>query len=225
MDLKEWKIISKQVDKRILKKIKPLVDNLVLEFDLNDHSVYGSIANLAHRFQYQKNTFATTDELKDLIKKKEELKSVYEVITDEQYTVKEQIQTLKREELKINKLFGSFDWQVRSQERLFGTITLDATDAKSSKKVREGLRDFFGSWGGSECIYMFDDGREISCYYNADDSDLFLSMDIEKISSKEFLEAFTELGIKISFDGIQVFIDGKKEQFEKFEALISEFKA
>ena len=224
MNEKEWKARSKLIDKKVSKIIKPLADSLVLEFDLSDRSAYESIVGVAKNLKYEKNVFAITNDLKVLIKKKKELESVRDVVWDELQVVEKKIRQLKREELKINKLFSNFNWQILPRERIFDIITLSIKDRDISDDLQKRLDNFFGSWGGSECIYMFDDGREISCYHNRDDADLNLDLNIKKISPKEVLEAFNELGIKISFDGIQASIEEKKERLKRYEDLISEFK-
>lgn len=224
MNKKEWEARNKLIDKKVSKTIKPLADSLILEFDLNDRSAYGSIVDAANNLKYEKNVFAITKDLKALIKKREELESVRDIVWDELQVVEKQIKQLKREELKINKLLSNFNWQISLRERIFDIITLSIKDRDISDDLQKRLDAFFGSWGGSECIYMFDDGREISCYHNRDDAELNLSLNIKKISSKEVLEAFNELGIKISFDGIQASIEEKKERLKRYEDLIAEFK-
>lgn len=224
MNKKEWEAKNKRIDEKVSKIIKPLADSLVLEFDLSDRSAYESIVGVAKNLKYEKNVFAITNDLKVLIKKKKELESVRDVVWDELQVVEKKIRQLKREELKINKLFSNFNWQILPRERIFDIITLSIKDRDISDDLQKRLDNFFGSWGGSECIYMFDDGREISCYHNRDDADLNLDLNIKKISPKEVLEAFNELGIKISFDGIQASIEEKKERLKRYEDLISEFK-
>lgn len=224
MNKKEWEARNKLIDKKVSKIIKPLADSLSLEFDLSDRSAYGSIVDAANNLKYEKNVFVITDDLKALIKKRKELGSVRDIVWDELEVMGKKIKQLKREELKINKLFSNFNWQILSRERIFDTISLSIKDRDISDDLQKRLDAFFGSWGGSECIYMFDDGREIRSYHNRDDAELNLDLNIKEISSKEVLEAFNELGIKISFDGIRASIEEKKERLKRFEDLISEFK-
>jgi hypothetical protein len=201
-----------------------LADGLISEFDLSEYAVYRAIGDACNKLQYKKSIFAINDDLKMLIKRKEELELTRDLMGTERSTMEKQISQLKREELKINKLFSNFTWEIRPKESLGDSITIDVVDDRFSNDLQKRLDDFFGSWGGSECIYMFEDGREISCYHNRDDGDIHIYIRLDEISSKELLEAFSVLGIKISFDGIQEFIDEKKEQFKQYEAFVSEFK-
>lgn len=224
MNEKEWKAKNKLINERIIYDIVALASRIEAEFNIDGHSAYGSIVGAARKLQYQKDIYATTDDLKELIQKEKELESLRDLVKDEKYVVEKQIRYLKREELKINKLFSNFTWEIRPKESLGDTITIDVVDDNFSDELQKRLDDFFGSWGGSECVYMFEDGREISCYHNREDGDIHIYIRLDEISSKELLEAFSSLGIKISFDGIQEFIDEKKEQFKQYEAFVSKFK-
>jgi len=143
---------------------------------------------------------------------------------EERTRLKERIDDLKRERLKESKLLSNMSWSLEVFRRnISDTIIINADEESVVRYMRE-LEFYLGSFGSIFALYKFSNGDYMRYHFDRDDATLNIEIDFRFGTIADYMEAFVELGITISLDGIDACINDLRERANQLENMIREFR-
>jgi len=161
------------------------------------------------------------DRLEESIQRLEELKREASENWERKRLLEDQIVVMKRARLILSKFLSRFQWVLKVTRRRYGDrIFIEMLEEETDNAAQE-LEFFFGHWGASEGLYIFPDGETMKFYYNADDALFTIDIEIGQRPIEEYLTAFEELGIEISFENIDGYVDELRARAAEIERLVN----